>query len=256
MTGRILPDGGTRAVPLARVMARLGTGHALEFNRRHRRSGHLYQNRYKAKPVDSEDSFRRVLRYIHLNPLAAGMVPSLDALARWPWTGHAALLGHRDCPFLDARAVLRRFADDPAEARREYALWMAREEDADAAPEPPPAGPLPVQGAPEDLLDPTRLDPTDAQEALRRAGWDLARVIALVCCRIGVDPAALQEGRRLAPVARAREAVAWLAVRRLGIRQVEVARATGVSGQAMTSMLNRAAARGAELRGAFPELVD
>ena len=77
-----------------------------------------------------------------------------------------------------------------------------------------------------------------------------------MCARLEADAAAQREGRRTASVRRAREAIAWLAVRRLGLRQVQVARATGVSAQAMPSVLSRAGAREDELRGEFPELVD
>ena len=84
--------------------------------------------------------------------------------------------------------------------------------------------------------------------------FSIDRVVDLVCGRLGVDAAALRDGRRSATVSRAREAVAWLAVRWLGLRQVEVARATGVGFQAMTSVLRRAEAREDALRAAFPEL--
>ena len=82
---------GTR--PLPRSMRSLLTGYAGTFNRRHKRVGHLFQNRYKSIVVEEEVYLLELVRYLHLNPLRATVVPSLRALARYPWTGHSALLG-------------------------------------------------------------------------------------------------------------------------------------------------------------------
>ena len=82
---------GTR--PLPRVMRSLLTGYAGAFNRRHKRVGHLFQNRYKSIVVEEEPYLLELVRYLHLNPLRAGTVSSLPALDRYPWTGHSALLG-------------------------------------------------------------------------------------------------------------------------------------------------------------------
>ncbi len=59
----------TGAVPVATVMRRLLTGHAISFNRRHHRNGHLFQNRYKSILCQQEPYFLELVRYIHLNPL-------------------------------------------------------------------------------------------------------------------------------------------------------------------------------------------
>jgi len=81
--------------PLARVMRSLLTGDAGAFNRRHRRRGHLLQNRYKSIGCEEEPYCLELVRYLHLNPLRAGVVPDLKALGRYPYSGHATLLGKR-----------------------------------------------------------------------------------------------------------------------------------------------------------------
>jgi REP element-mobilizing transposase RayT len=73
---------GARSLP--RAMRSLLTGYAGAFNRRHRRSGHLFQNRYKSVVVEAEAYLLELVRYLHLNPLRAGVVPHLRALARYP----------------------------------------------------------------------------------------------------------------------------------------------------------------------------
>lgn len=82
----------TEGKPLARAMRSLLTGYAGAFNRRHHRAGHLFQNRYKSIVIEEEPYFLEVVRYLHLNPLRAGVVADLPALARYPYCGHAALL--------------------------------------------------------------------------------------------------------------------------------------------------------------------
>jgi REP element-mobilizing transposase RayT len=57
--------------PIATVMRRLLTGYAVSFNRRHRRHGHLFQNRYKSFLCEEQLYLKELVRYIHLNPLRA-----------------------------------------------------------------------------------------------------------------------------------------------------------------------------------------
>jgi putative transposase len=72
----------TGARPLAGCMRSLLTGYAGAFNRRHKRTGHLFQNRYKSIVVEEEPYLLELVRYVHLNPVRAGVVADLRALAR------------------------------------------------------------------------------------------------------------------------------------------------------------------------------
>ena len=74
---------GTR--PLSRSLRSLLTGYAGAFNRRHRRAGHLFQNRYKSIVVEEEPYLLELVRYLHLNPLRAGVVQSgtLSITSTW-----------------------------------------------------------------------------------------------------------------------------------------------------------------------------
>ncbi len=64
----------TGKVPIATVMRRLLTGHAGYFNKRHCRSGHLFQNRYKSILCQEDTYLLELVRYIHLNPLRARLI--------------------------------------------------------------------------------------------------------------------------------------------------------------------------------------
>ena len=61
----------TGVTPLATVMRRLLTGYAVSFNRRHKRRGHLFQNRYKSIVCQEDAYLKELVRYIHLNPVRA-----------------------------------------------------------------------------------------------------------------------------------------------------------------------------------------
>jgi len=90
----------TGPTPLSKVMRRLMTGYAVTFNKRHKRSGHLFQNRYKSVICEEDPYLLELIRYIHLNPLRAKLVQDLKELDKYPWTGHSAILGHRKNPLV------------------------------------------------------------------------------------------------------------------------------------------------------------
>ena len=85
----------TGPTPLSKVMRRLMTGYAVTFNHRHRRAGHLFQNRYKSVVCEEDPYLLELIRYIHLNPLRAGLVNDLKELDKYLWSGHSAILGRR-----------------------------------------------------------------------------------------------------------------------------------------------------------------
>jgi len=79
----ILLKSGPNGLP--KLMRRLLTGYAVSYNKRHRRHGHLFENRYKSIVCEEDVYFKELVRYIHLNPLRAGLVESLSKLDRYNW---------------------------------------------------------------------------------------------------------------------------------------------------------------------------
>jgi len=63
-----------RAESLAQTMKRIETRYAMWFNRKYGRSGHLFQDRFSSEPVQADAYFLAALRYIHQNPVKAGIV--------------------------------------------------------------------------------------------------------------------------------------------------------------------------------------
>jgi len=90
----------TGPTPLSTVMGRLMTGYAVTFNIRHQRSGHLFQNRYKSVVCEEENYLLELTRYIHLNPLRAGLVEELNTLDKYAWSGHSVLVGKLQNPLI------------------------------------------------------------------------------------------------------------------------------------------------------------
>lgn len=110
----------TGPLPIATAMQRILTGYAVGFNRRHRRHGHLFQNRYKSILCQEDPYLLELVRYIHLNPLRAMLVSNLEDLDRYPYTGHCVLMGRCSHPWQDTASVLSRFARGVGPARRAY----------------------------------------------------------------------------------------------------------------------------------------
>ena len=112
----------TSAIPLWRSMQRLQSIVAREFNRRRRYLGRLWQSRYRARIIDSDDYFRQVVSYVHLNPVAAGIVKDpVD----YPNSGHREIIGHRQPRLIDIPSVLIGFNEGPSSAGREsYLSWI------------------------------------------------------------------------------------------------------------------------------------
>lgn len=115
----------TGSYPVATVMRRLLIGHAIGYNRRHKRHGHLFQNRYKSILCQEDPYFLELVRYIHLNPLRAGLVKDLDALAKYPFFGHGVIMGKHQQSWQHGKRVLAYFYKRLKAARNQYAVFVA-----------------------------------------------------------------------------------------------------------------------------------
>jgi len=105
---------------IAKVMRRLLTGYAIGFNRRYKRHGQLFRNRYKSVICQEDTYLKELVRYIHLNPLRANIVSSLPELNRYPYCGHSTLMGRRKQEWQDVKYVLTYFGRNSGKARKGY----------------------------------------------------------------------------------------------------------------------------------------
>jgi REP element-mobilizing transposase RayT len=110
----------TGTMPISTVMRRLLTGYALWFNRTHHRHGHLFQNRFKSILCQEDSYLLELIRYIHLNPIRAGLVLDLEELGRYPYAGHSVLMKKLKKSWQDVEGVLGMFGQRVGPARQAY----------------------------------------------------------------------------------------------------------------------------------------
>jgi hypothetical protein len=191
-------------------MQRVGTAYARHFNDRYGREGYVFQGRYGARRVDDGGYLRVLIRYVHRNPIEAGLVTTLEELEGYRWAGHAALMGlAAPPPFQSLEPVLELFGPSPELARPLLRAWM---------------GETAGNGSPE------------------RAGIGaLDALIVGVCRELGVDERALRSGRRTRSAVIARDIVTHRALTELGVRPATVAKALGLARQSLWERLESGA---------------
>ncbi len=112
------PDGN-----LSKGMRQLNGVFTQYSNRRHRRTGHLFQGRYKAILVDRDSYLLELARHVVLNPVRARMKKDPGA---WPWSSYRAMVGAAPAPpWLATDGLLAAFGRRRAEARRRYMKFVA-----------------------------------------------------------------------------------------------------------------------------------
>jgi len=254
----------TGSCPIASIMRRLLTGYAVSFNRRHRRHGHLFQNRYKSILCEEDAYLKQLVAYIHLNPLRDGIVGDLPALKAYPFTGHSALMGQEDRPWQDTRYVLALFGRGLSEAKRNLQRHVAKWALKGRFQGLTGGGLIRSSGGWRAVRDAYRdgirlasderiLGSSDfVERTLREAGedhnrrvWllsagiDLASVIEAVCRHLGVDQNELAGRTKCAEIVRARALIACLATSEASIRGSEVARRLNVDRSAVSRAVQR-----------------
>jgi REP element-mobilizing transposase RayT len=113
----------THSGEISAQMRRINHLHAIRFNKAHGFGGHLFRDRFSATPIRDDWHQFESLRYLALNPVRAGICERPED---WPWGSFAIVLGRAPCPpFFDPAWTLRLFSSDDAEARRQFAGFVA-----------------------------------------------------------------------------------------------------------------------------------
>ena len=252
-------------MPIAWVMRKLLTGYAVTFNKRYHRSGHLFQNRYKSILCEEEPYLQELVRYIHLNPLRAGLVKDLRELASYPFCGHSVLLAKRKRAWQDREYALGYFGKTEKEAKRRYVEFVSRGIEEGRRPDLVGGGLLRTVGGWKGLLDlrdsgeKVRADERilggsefvervlreSAKEwekkfILRKRGMDLAQLLEKVAIQFGVAAEDLRSGSKVSAVSKARSVLCYLGVRKLGIASAAISRELGISPSAVSRAIVRA----------------
>jgi REP element-mobilizing transposase RayT len=108
----------TQRANLTKAMHWFGVTYTTRFNYRHRRSGHLFQGRYKSILVQNDAFMMQLSCYIHRNPLRGGLV---KRLADHPWSSYRAYAYGKQAPaWLSTELILAQFAGEAKEQHRLY----------------------------------------------------------------------------------------------------------------------------------------
>ena len=166
-------------IPLSKIVQNFSFRYTRYINKKEKRTGHLFQGRYKAILVDADAYLLQLVRYIHYNPVRAMMV---DDCLKYPWSSHRAYMGYVFIPWLFTDWILGQFSEDRERARELFAEFMDEKREMTFRPE----FSVGVQGR---LLG----DEYFIERALKRteerlqAGYGLGDVVAVVCRVYGID---------------------------------------------------------------------
>ena len=236
------------SISLSNLMRRLLTGYAVVFNRKYNRSGHLFQNRYKSIVCEEEPYLLELVRYIHLNPLRAGLVANLEELDRYLWSGHSVLMGNNQLEGQETKEILERFGRNILRARQNYRQFVGDGVSTGKCENLVGGGLRRSQGESvgegecesfdERILgSPSFVESLKQDEMLRgriRTALSLQELTKRVCSALGVEPEAVILPSKSKALAEARGVICYLAIRDLGYKGKEVGRElhlgpTGVS---------------------------
>jgi putative transposase len=255
----------TGRIPIALVMRKLLTGYAVTFNRRHHRHGHLFQNRYKSILCDEDAYLHELVRYIHLNPLRAGLVRDLGELASYSYSGHSVLMGKTKRAWQDKDYVLKYFGQTERKARRGYFSFVSKGVEEGSRPDLVGGGLLRSAGGWKGLKElrdsgeKVRADERilggpgfvervlresneewERRSFLRQRGPNLKRLLEKVSAHFGVEAEDLKSGSKVRSVARARAVLCYVGVRKLGLTSASIAKELGMSPSAVSKSIIRA----------------
>jgi hypothetical protein len=226
------------ATSLSHLMRRLLTGYAVVFNRKHSRSGHLFQNRYKSIVCEEEPYLLELVRYIHLNPLRAGLVADMTELDRYPWSGHAVLMGQHQLEGQETLEIFQRFGKNPSQSRKSYRQFIVdgieagRRKDLVGGGLKRSIGGISGESENDNfdervLGSGSFVDSLQQEEQLRdkiKATITITGLVKRVCEVLRLEPDAVSRPSKYRALAEARGIVCYIACCKLGYKGIEVGR--------------------------------
>lgn len=246
---------------ISSVMRKLLTWYAQYYNRRHKRTGHLFENRYKSILCDEDNYLLALVRYIHLNPLRAGIVNSIEELNRYAWSGHRTIIGKSKHPWMDGEYVLAQFGNNRRKALHEYRAFMLAGVGQGNIKELTGGGLIRSQGGRSKVLSMQRRGQKEdfderilgggefvhnvlkeaeenqlRQVKARRAGKTIQKIIDEECQKQGISIVELTGGGKRRKVSDTRALIAVRSRAELGLTAAAIARHVGVN----TSAISRA----------------
>ena len=252
----------TKNLPLASCMRRILTGYVVNFNKRHRRNGHLFQNRYKSIVCQEDVYLQELVRYIHLNLLRAGLVKDLRDLNKNPWSGHSALVGRIKRSWQNTEYVLSFFGNS-GKSKMNYLQYIKKGVDQGSRPELVGGGLIRSMGGWSEVLSSRRRNEREVADQrilgdgafvkqiisgldtlvkknLRLSGQriNIQTLAERVSEKYNVSIGELRSGGRRKAVVKARRVISWIGVRELGYSGADIARYLGVTNSCITRQVS------------------
>ena len=249
---------------ISTVMRKLLTWYAIYYNHRHRRTGHLFENRYKSILCEEDTYLLALTRYIHLNPIRAKIITTIEDLDCYPWSGHGAVIGKAACPWMDTQYVLEQFGSTKQKAIKEYRRFIEEGINMGHIPELTGGGLIRSLGGWSQVLSTrNRKEKLEYDERIlgsgdfvnevlketeekhrrqikaKRSGMTITQIIERECTKAKISPEELKNGSRRRKASEVRMAIALRGVEELGLSSAEIARHLGVA----TSSITRAIAK-------------
>jgi REP element-mobilizing transposase RayT len=212
---------------LGRLIQSVASSYARRKQKKVPTTGHLFERRYRATLVDNDSYWLTLVRYIHRNPVEAGVVPDCGD---YRWSSHGSYLG-RGCPaWLTTAPTLAMFGDTILEATAAYHHFMAANPTRAAAPEVGPCG-GPGGGTPQRLAT--------FEFGGQRNLQSLEQVVMDVTAELDVDQTLLASDRRDSTLVHARLEIARRALNAGVASLAAVAARLGRSASTLSEQLNR-----------------
>lgn len=249
---------------ISAVMRKVLTWYALYHNRRYRRTGHLFENRYKSILCEEDTYLLALIQYIHLNPVRAGIVKTITELDRYLWSGHRAVLGKTDYAWMDTDYVLLQFNDTKRRARTAYRKLIEEGFPMGRKPELTGGGLIRSKGGWSNVMSARRRGQKEEyderilgsgdfvnailkeaeekqmkQLKLGRSGRTIGNIIEEECRRRRISSKEIQGGIRRQKISAARATIAFRGREELGLSAAELARNLGVNTSSIVRALDR-----------------
>ncbi len=250
---------------ISTVMRRLLTGYAVSFNRKYKRHGQLFQNRYKSIICQEDAYLKELVRYIHLNPLRANIVSNITELNKYPYCGHGILMGGGNQQWQDAKYVFAYFDKNLSRAKKAYLDFVKAGVEQGRRPELVGGGLIRSIGG-WDEVKKNRLEKTsriksderilgdsefvmqvldeaeeqyDRRYKLKALGYDPNKVEQKVLGIFSIAKEELYSGSRKKLISEARSVFCFWCVRELGESMTNIAKRLGLSQPAVGYAVDR-----------------
>jgi len=111
---------------ISHIMKRINTTYVLYFNKKYQINGHLFQNRFKSEIVENDAYLLALVRYVHNNPLKAGLV---DTLENYQWSSFLNYIKPNKKKIINTTDILKFFSEDLSQALHQFIAFSFKEEE-------------------------------------------------------------------------------------------------------------------------------